>query len=81
MCRTFRSRAASSVRPACRRRLSAYYEDLLQKMSRSAGWQKFLSANQLDDAFLPAKETAAFLGEFEGQLRKILELGGVKLIR
>jgi putative tricarboxylic transport membrane protein len=59
----------------------AYYEDLAQKLSKSSGWQKFLKGNQLDDAFLPAKPTAAFLGEFEGQLRKILELGGVKLIR
>jgi putative tricarboxylic transport membrane protein len=59
----------------------AYYEGMAQKMARSPGWQKFLTSNQLDDAFLPAKQTAAFLGEFEGQLRKILELGGVKLIR
>ena len=58
-----------------------YYENLAQKMSRSPGWQKFLSGNQLDDAFLPAKETTAFLGEFEGELRKILELGGVKMVR
>jgi putative tricarboxylic transport membrane protein len=59
----------------------AYYEGLAQKLSRSAGWQKFLKDNQLDDAFLPAKETTVFLGEFEGQLRNILELGGIKLIR
>ena len=30
---------------------------------------------------LPAKETTVFLGEFEGQLRKILQLGGVTLVR
>ena len=29
----------------------------------------------------PEPTRAAFLGEFEGQLRKILELGGVKLVR
>jgi putative tricarboxylic transport membrane protein len=59
----------------------AYYEDMAQKLAKSAGWQKFLSDNQLDNAFLRAKETTVFLGEFEGQLRKILELGGIKLIR
>jgi putative tricarboxylic transport membrane protein len=59
----------------------AYYEGMLQRMSRSPGWQKFLSSNQLDDAFLRAKETTAFLGEFEDQLRKILVQGGVKLVR
>ena len=59
----------------------AYYEDLLQKTSRSAGWQKFLNDNQLEDAFLKSKETVTFLGEFESQLRAILVQSGVKLVR
>jgi putative tricarboxylic transport membrane protein len=58
-----------------------YYEDLLRKTSRSPGWQKFLKDNQLDDAFLNAKDTVKFLGEFEDQLRKILVQSGVKVIR
>ena len=59
----------------------AYYEELLHKTSRTAGWQKFLHENQLDDAFLNSKDTIAFLGEFEKQLRAILVLSGVKLVR
>jgi putative tricarboxylic transport membrane protein len=59
----------------------AYYEELLRKTSRSAGWQKFLKDNQLDDAFLNSKDTVAFLGEFEKQLRAILIQSGVKLVR
>jgi len=59
----------------------AYYEDLLRKTSRSPGWQKFLTDNQLDDAFLNAKDTVTFLGEFEAQLRAILVQSGVKLVR
>jgi len=59
----------------------AYYEELLRKTSRSPGWQKFLHDNQLDDAFLNAKDTIAFLGEFEQQLRDILIQSGVKLVR
>src|SRR5262249_55831051 len=59
----------------------AYYEELLRKTSRSPGWQKFLHDNQLDDAFLNSKDTIAFLGEFEQQLRDILIQSGVKLVR
>jgi len=59
----------------------AYYEELLRKTSRSPGWQKFLHDNQLDDAFLNSKDTIAFFGEFEQQLRDILIQSGVKVIR
>jgi hypothetical protein len=50
-------------------------------MSRSATWQKFLTSNQLDDAYLNAKATTAFLGDYEGQLRNILIQSGQKLVR
>jgi len=59
----------------------AYYEELLRKTSRSPGWQKFLTDNQLDDAYLNAKDTVTFLGQFEDQLRAILVQSGVKLVR
>jgi putative tricarboxylic transport membrane protein len=59
----------------------AYYEDLLSRMARSAAWQKFLTTNQLDNAYLNAKATTAFLGDYEGDLRKILTQSGVKLVR
>ena len=59
----------------------AYYEELLRKTSRSPGWRKFLHDNQLDDVFLNSKDTIAFLGEFEQQLRDILIQSGVKLVR
>jgi putative tricarboxylic transport membrane protein len=59
----------------------AYYQDMLAKMSRSPTWQKFLKSNQLDDAYLDAKATTAFLGDYEGQLRKILIQSGQKLVR
>jgi putative tricarboxylic transport membrane protein len=59
----------------------AYYEDMLAKMARSPTWQKFVTTNQLDDAYLDAKATTAFLGDYEKQLREILVLSGVKLVR
>ncbi|MCC6890644.1 MAG: tripartite tricarboxylate transporter substrate binding protein [Hyphomicrobiales bacterium] len=58
-----------------------YYEDLLRRMARSPSWQKFLATNQLDDAFLGAADTIAFLGQYESQLRAILVQSGVKLVR
>jgi putative tricarboxylic transport membrane protein len=59
----------------------AYYQDVLAKMVRSASWQKFLQTNQLDDAYLDAKATTAFLGDYEQQLREILIQSGQKLVR
>ena len=50
-------------------------------MARSPSWQKFLASNQLDDAYLNAKETTAFLGDYEEQLRNILIQSGEKLVR
>jgi hypothetical protein len=50
-------------------------------MSRTPTWQKFLQSNQLDDAYLNAKATTAFLGDYEGQLRNILIQSGQKLVR
>jgi putative tricarboxylic transport membrane protein len=60
---------------------SAYYQGVLAKMVRSAAWQKFLHTNQLDEAYLDAKATTAFLSDYEKQLREILTQSGVKLVR
>jgi putative tricarboxylic transport membrane protein len=59
----------------------AYYEGLMSRVARSPSWQKFLATNQLDHAYLNAKDTRAFLGDYESQLRKILVQGGVKVVR
>jgi putative tricarboxylic transport membrane protein len=59
----------------------AYYADVLSKMTKTPTWQKFLQTNQLDDAYLDAKATTAFLGDYEKQLRDILVQSGQKLVR
>ena len=59
----------------------AYYQDMLAKMTKSPGWQKFLQSNQLDDAYLNATATTAFLADYEKQLRDILVQSGLKLVR
>jgi len=59
----------------------AYYEDLFQKVSRTANWQKFLVDSYFDGEVLKAAELKAFLASFEGQLRDILKEAGAKVVR
>jgi putative tricarboxylic transport membrane protein len=59
----------------------AFYEDLFQKVSKTAAWQKFLTDSQLDGEFVKTAELKPFLASFEGQLRDILKEAGVKVVR
>ena len=59
----------------------AFYEDLFLKVSKTPGWQKFLTESQLDGEFVKAAELKAFLGQFEGTLREILKEAGAKVVR
>jgi putative tricarboxylic transport membrane protein len=59
----------------------AYYEDLFLKVSQTGAWKKFLTESQLDGEFVKAAELKPFLASFEGTLRDILKVGGVKVIR
>jgi len=58
-----------------------YYEDLFQKVSRTATWQKFLAESYFDGEVLKAAELKAFLAKFEGTLRDILKEAGAKIVR
>ncbi len=59
----------------------AYYETLLEKMSKSPTWKKLLDDNLLEGAYLNSKDTIAFLHENEKVMREIITLAGIKLIR
>jgi putative tricarboxylic transport membrane protein len=59
----------------------AYYETLFAKMSKTPTWQKLLSDNLLEGAYLNSKDTIAFLHENEKTMRKIITLAGIKIIR
>lgn len=58
-----------------------YYEDLIEKASKSPGWQKFVKDNLLQPKVMNAKDTSAFLNEHEKEMRDILSGAGVKLVR
>jgi putative tricarboxylic transport membrane protein len=59
----------------------AYYETLLAKMSKTKTWQKLLSENLLEGAYLNSKGTIAFLHDYEKRMREVIKLAGIKIIR
>ena len=59
----------------------AYYEAVFQKLSTSPAWRKVLKDNLLEGAYLNSKDTIAFLGDYEKQLRIVLKQAGATLVR
>ncbi|WP_431285509.1 Bug family tripartite tricarboxylate transporter substrate binding protein [Humitalea sp. 24SJ18S-53] len=59
----------------------AYYQELFQRMSDSASWQKYLADNQFQGAWLSAADTGAFFVNYQTQLRAILTEGGIRVVR
>jgi putative tricarboxylic transport membrane protein len=58
-----------------------YFEDLMLRVTKTASWDKYLKDTNVEGAYLNAKDNAAFLKEYETQLRKILQGFGVKTVR
>ena len=59
----------------------AFYGDLFRRMTEGPAWQNYVEDNQLQSAFLSPTDTAAFFRDYQGQLRNILQTGGVRLAR
>ena len=59
----------------------AYYEDFFEKVTKTAGWKKFLTDNQLEPVFTKSAETKKFLDQYEAQVRDILKEAGAKVVR
>jgi putative tricarboxylic transport membrane protein len=59
----------------------AYYEDLFFKVSQTPTWKKFLTESELDGEFVRSAQLKPFLVSFEGTLREILKVAGIKVIR
>jgi putative tricarboxylic transport membrane protein len=59
----------------------AYWEDVFQKLTKTASWQKFLADNQFEDGYQDAVGLTKFYDEFTGRMRGILQEAGVKLVR
>jgi len=59
----------------------AFYEQMFEKMVKSPTWQKYLSDNQFEDAFLKSPETGKFFDEYANLMRGILTGAGIKVVR
>jgi putative tricarboxylic transport membrane protein len=67
--------------PDTPREVIAFYEQLFEKVAKSPTWQKYLSDNQFEDAFLKSADTGRFFDEYADQLRKILVSANIKVVR
>jgi putative tricarboxylic transport membrane protein len=59
----------------------AFHGDLFRRMAEGPAWAKYVEDNQLQTAFLSPADTAAFFRDYQGQLRNVLQTGGVRLAR
>ncbi|HYI91091.1 MAG TPA: tripartite tricarboxylate transporter substrate binding protein [Beijerinckiaceae bacterium] len=59
----------------------AYFVGLLQKVTATPAWQKYLQDNQFEGAFAGPEETRAFLVRYEEQIRGLLKETGAKVVR
>lgn len=59
----------------------AFYEDMFKRLSDSPTWQRYLADNQFQGAWLGSAATGNFFTEYQGQLRGILQEGGVRVVR
>ena len=60
---------------------AAYWEDRFTKLRETASWKKYVSDNQLEDAFLGAGELRKSIVETEKQLRDQYQAAGIKTVR
>lgn len=59
----------------------AYYEDLFQRLSKTATWKKYLDEQQFEDGYMKSAELAKFFDSFSNQMRGILKEAGIKVVR
>ncbi len=58
-----------------------FYGDLFRRLTAGDARKKYEADNQLQRAFLSPAETASFFTDYQGQLRTILQTGGVRVVR
>jgi putative tricarboxylic transport membrane protein len=59
----------------------AYYEDLFQKVGKSAAWKKYVDDNYLESDVQTSAATKAFLPGYETLIRDLLRETGAKIVR
>lgn len=58
-----------------------FYENLLEKASKTAEWKKYVQENFLEPSFEKSKGTKDFLTKYEGEIRGQLKSVGAKVVR
>jgi putative tricarboxylic transport membrane protein len=58
-----------------------YYENLLEKVVKSASWQRYVAENHFEVAFGKSDETRKFLAGYEKDIREQLKEVGAKVVR
>ena len=58
----------------------AYYEDLFQRLVKTATWRKYLEEQQFEDGFQKSGDLAKFFDTFTDQMRDILKEAGIKVV-
>jgi putative tricarboxylic transport membrane protein len=58
-----------------------YYENLLERVAKSASWKKYVTENHFEAAFGKSEETRKFLAEYEKDIREQLKEIGVNVVR
>jgi putative tricarboxylic transport membrane protein len=58
-----------------------YFEDLMQRVTKTPSWDKYLKDTTVEGAFLNGKDNAAFITQYETQLRTIIQGAGMKTVR
>jgi len=59
----------------------AYYEDLFQRLTKTAAWRKYLDDQQFQDGFQKSAELGKFMDVFTEEMRGILREAGAKVVR
>ena len=67
--------------PGVSKEVVLYWEDLLGRFVKTPSWKKYLTDNQLEDAFLKGQDVAGFWKKQTDVLRNLLQEAGVKLAR
>ena len=67
--------------PDTPREVIAFYEQMFEKVVKSPTWQKYLTENQFEDAFLKSDETGKFFDQYADLMRGILTGAGIKVVR
>ena len=59
----------------------AYYENLLERATKTPSWDKYLKDTAVEGAFLKGKPNVDFVKQYEDTLRAVLQKTGVKTVR